>query len=217
MACSWGPEGAFYFNEGVFHRTQVETPYGPRRALDAAVFRYKPSTQRFDVISHHGYANPWGQAFDRWGQSVLSDASGGAHFSLGHVISAFDYPDKVVRTSSFLDRGRPMAGNIILSSRHFPDDVQGTHLNNQSIGFHGTRWDRIVDHGSGWRAEPLPDLLQSSDVNFRPMSSAIGPDGALYILDYSNPLIGHMQYSHRDPRRLRREGGRMPRCPSVRV
>ncbi|MEM7263981.1 MAG: PVC-type heme-binding CxxCH protein, partial [Planctomycetota bacterium] len=87
-AFTWGPDGAFYFNEGVFHHTQVETPYGPIRARDAAVFRYHPGRQRFTVSSHRRYNNPWGHAFDRWGQSVLSDASGGRHFNFAHVIPA---------------------------------------------------------------------------------------------------------------------------------
>ncbi|MEZ5329894.1 MAG: hypothetical protein R3F19_33015 [Verrucomicrobiales bacterium] len=69
-AFTWGPDGAFYFNEGVFLYTQVETPYGPKRSRDAGVHRFKPSTQRFDVMSHRDYSNPWGMAFDRWGQSV---------------------------------------------------------------------------------------------------------------------------------------------------
>lgn len=205
-AFTWGPGGGFYFNEGVFHHTQVETPWGPRRARDAAVFRYSPTTRRFEVASHHGYANPWGHAFDAWGQSVLSDASGGAHYNFAQVIPAFDYPQKNLATASFFNRGRPMAGNLILHSRHFPDDVQGTHLNNQSIGFHGVRWDRLIESGSGWRAEPLPNLLQSSNPCFRPVAAKIGPDGALYILDFANPIIGHMQYTHRDPRRDHRHG-----------
>lgn len=205
-AFTWGPGGGFYFNEGVFHHTQVETPWGPRRARDAAVFRYAPNTGRFEVASHHGYANPWGHAFDGWGQSVLSDASGGAHYNFAQVIPAFDYPQKNLGTSSFLNRGRPMAGNLILTSRHFPDDVQGTHVNQQSIGFHGVRWDRLVDQGSGWKNEPLPNLLKSSHSAFRPVAARVGPDGALYILDFANPIIGHMQYTHRDSRRDHRHG-----------
>lgn len=200
-AFTWGPDGAFYFHEGVFLYTQVETPYGPRRSRDAAVHRFKPSTHRLEVMSHRYYNNPWGLAFDRWGQSVLSDASDGNHYNFAAVISAFDYPDKIIPPEMMLKRGRPMAGNVILSSRHFPDDVQGTHLNNQSISFHGTRWDRLITEGSGWRTEALPDLIQSTDFSYRPVASAFGPDGALYILDFCNPRIGHMQYSQRDPNR----------------
>ncbi|MGK0187672.1 MAG: azurin [Verrucomicrobiales bacterium] len=200
-AFSWGPDGSFYFCEGVFLHTQVETPYGPQRSRDAGVHRYKPSTQRFNVMSHHAYSNPWGIAFDRWGQAVISDASSGNHYNFAAVISAFDYPEKIVAADSMLKRGRPMAGNVIVSSGHFPDDVQGTHLNNQSLGFQGTRWDRFIAEGSGWRTEALPDLIQSTDVSFRPVASAIGPDGALYILDFCNPRIGHMYFTRDEPER----------------
>jgi uncharacterized cupredoxin-like copper-binding protein len=200
-AFTWGPEGAIYFNEGVFLYTQVETPYGPRRSRDAAVHRFKPSTQRLEVMSHRSYSNPWGMAFDAWGQSILSDASDGNHYNFAAVIAAFEYPDKIIPPEMMLKRGRPMAGNVILSSRHFPDDVQGTHLNNQSIGFQGTRWDQLSPDGSGWKTEALPNLIQSSDITYRPVASAFGPDGALYILDFCNPEIGHMRFTRRDKTR----------------
>jgi hypothetical protein len=44
-------------------------------------------------------------------------------------------------------------------------------------------------------------LLQSSDPNFRPVDLEFGPDGAFYIVDWFNPLVGHMQHSLRDPNR----------------
>ena len=41
-----GPGGGLYFQEGIFHRTQVETPHGPPvRVADAGVFRYDPSVR----------------------------------------------------------------------------------------------------------------------------------------------------------------------------
>ena len=44
------PGGALYFQEGTFHQTQVETPYGPPvRCSNAGVFRYEPKSQKFDV------------------------------------------------------------------------------------------------------------------------------------------------------------------------
>lgn len=200
-AFTWGPGGAFTFNEGVFHHSQIETPHGPVRARDAAVFRFKPSSGRLTVISHRGYNNPWGHAYDLWGQSILSDASDGAHYNFASVIAAFDYPNKSMPAVSLFRRGRPMAGNLFLSSSHFPPEVQQTHLNNQCIGFHGVRWDRLTREDSGWRAEALPDLLSSPLPHFRPVAAAIGGDGALYILDFCNGRIGHMQFSHRDPGR----------------
>ena len=60
---------------------------------------------------------------------------------------------------------------------------------------------RVHEDGSGFAAEPLEPLLQSSDRNFRPVDIEFGPEGALYIVDWFNPLIGHMQHSLRDPKR----------------
>jgi len=201
-AFEWMPGGGFVLHEGVFSRTNVETPYGTRRARDAAVWHFDPRTERLTALSHCGFANPWGHAFDDFGQSVLADASGGDNFSFSHVIHAFDYPRKPGRPGPILNRGRPTAGCELIASRHFPEDVQETFLVNQSIGFHGTRWDRLLPEGSSWRSERLPeDLLACSDQNFRPVALEIGPDGALYVVDWCNPIVGHMQYSVRDPRR----------------
>ncbi|MBK7404887.1 MAG: c-type cytochrome [Phycisphaerales bacterium] len=201
-ALEWAPDGGFYLHEGTFGRAAVETPFGTVRARDAAVWRFEPTTGRLQVLSHCGFPNPWGHAFDDFGASVLDSTSGGEHFYFSHVSTAFDYPSKPAGVPSFLTRGRPTAGNEIIASRAFPPEVQGSHLVNQMIGFHGTRWDMLSPAGSGWRAEAMPqDLIQSSDENFRPVALKIGPDGTLFICDWCNPLIGHMQYSVRDPRR----------------
>ena len=201
-AFEWDPSGAFLFHEGVFCRANVETPWGTLRTRDAAVWRFDPRIGRLEILSHSGYANPWGHVFDDYGQSILADASGGANFDFSHVISPFTYPNKPAKPAQILNRGRPTAGCEIIASRQFPDEVQGSFLINQCIGFHGTRWDMLKRDGSTWSAERMPmDLVSSSDTNFRPVAMEIGPDGTLYIVDWSNPLIGHMQYSVRDPRR----------------
>jgi mono/diheme cytochrome c family protein/type 1 glutamine amidotransferase len=201
-AFEWDPSGAFLLNEGVFTMTNVETPYGTRRTSGAGVFRFDPRTQRLQILAHCYFNNPWGHAYGDYGESVLADASGGENFSFAHVILPFEYPKKPGRVGAFLNRGRPTAGCELIASRHFPDDVQDSFLVNQSIGFHGTRWDRLTPEGSHWKTESMPqDLLASTDTNFRPVAMEVGPDGALYIVDWCNPIVGHMQYSVRDPRR----------------
>jgi hypothetical protein len=49
-------------------------------------------------------------------------------------------------------------------------------------------------------------LLQSSDPNFRPVDIQFGPDGALYICDWYNPIIGYIDHSLRDPNRDKTRG-----------
>src|SRR5688500_13687922 len=70
----------------------------------------------------------------------------------------------------------------------------------------GHRLMRIVRNEQGMRKRIPHDLLASTDKNFRPDDPQIGPDGALWFGDWCNALIGHMQYSQRDPNRDKKHG-----------
>jgi hypothetical protein len=201
-AFEWGPGGDLYFQEGTFHHSQIETPYGPERVANASVFRYEPRTEKVDIFVSYGFANPWGHVFDHWGQNFVADASGGANYFAAAFSGDVDYPRKHPGLQEFLvKQWRPTCGCEIVSSRHFPDEMQGDYLLNNCIGFQGVLQYRFRDEGSGFFAEPVEPLLRSSDPNFRPVDLQFGPDGALYVLDWYNPLVGHMQHSLRDPNR----------------
>ncbi|WP_435005110.1 PVC-type heme-binding CxxCH protein [Tundrisphaera lichenicola] len=201
-AFTWDPGGALYWQEGTFHHTQVETPYGPRRVKEAGVFRYEPKTQKFDIFVSYGFANPWGHYFDRWGQNLVADASGGANYYGTAFSGDVDYPNKHGRLQEFLTKQwRPTSGCELISSRNFPDETQGDYVLNNVIGFQGVLRYRVKEDASGFHADPVQPLLSSTDPNFRPVDLEFGPDGALYLVDWYNPLVGHMQHSLRDPNR----------------
>jgi putative heme-binding domain-containing protein len=202
------PGGALYFQEGTFHQTQVETPYGPPvRCSNAGVFRFEPKSQKFEVYVSYGFANPHGHAFDKWGQDIVIDGTGsepthGTLFS-GHV----DYPNKHAGPPRvYQQRTRPTPGIEFLSSRHFPDDFQGNLLVPNVIGFQGILRYKIEDRGASLAGTELEPILSSRDPNFRPSDIETGPDGAIYFLDWQNPIIGHMQHNLRDPSRDRIHG-----------
>ena len=206
-AFQWGPDGALYFQEGTFLHSQVETPYGPVRVDYASVFRYEPRTEKLSVFVTYPFANPWGHVVDGWGQNFISDASNGYNYwgtaFSGHV----DYPNKQKPMREWtLTRVRPTAGSEFVRSRQFPDSAQGNFLFNNTIGFQGIKQYRTVEDGSGFVGVEVEPLLQSTDPNFRPVAMQFGPDGALYVVDWFNPLVGHMQYSLRDPRRDKTHG-----------
>lgn len=202
------PGGALYFQEGTFHQTQVESPYGPvRRVSNGAVFRYEPRTQRFDVYVSYGFANPHGHVFDRWGQDFVTDGTGAqTYFALGFSGSV-DHPRKHPGMPTvYKQRTRPCPGTEILSSRHFPEAMQGNLIVPNVIGFQGLLQYKFHDEGSGFGATEAEVLAQSSDPNHRPSDAEIGPDGALYYTDWHNTIIGHMQHNLRDPSRNRHHG-----------
>jgi glucose/arabinose dehydrogenase len=60
---------------------------------------------------------------------------------------------------------------------------------------------RIADDGAGFRVTDLPPFITSTHGSFRPVDVKIGPDGAIYIADWYNPIIGHYQASFRHPDR----------------
>ncbi len=198
-----GPGGDVYFQEGTFMHTQIETPHGPTvRNADAGVYRYEPRAQKIDVHVTYPFANPHGHVFDRWGQDFVTDGTGNVNYFAAAFSGHLDFPQKHRGMNPyFQQRSRPCAGTEILSSTHFPDDWQGDLLIANVIGFQGIFRYQYQDEGSGFTAVEQDPLLSSTDPNFRPSDIEMGPDGAIYFLDWHNPIIGHMQHNLRDPSR----------------
>ncbi len=202
------PGGALYFQEGTFHHTQVETSYGPPvRVANGAVFRYEPKSQKFDIYTSYGFANPHGHAFDRWGQDIVVDGTGAVPYH-GTVFSGhMDFPNKHGGAPTvYPQRTRPCSSIEFLTSRHFPEEFQNNLLIPNVIGFQGILRYKIDDKDSSLGGTELGPILSSLDPNFRPSDIEVGPDGAIYFLDWQNPIIGHMQHNLRDPSRDRIHG-----------
>ncbi len=203
------PGGAMYFQEGTFHHSQVEDPYGaPKRLANGGVFRYEPRTQKFDVYVTYGFANPHGHVFDKWGQDIVIDGTGANPFHAPLFSGYLPYPSKHARPPQvYNERGiRPSGGMEYLSSQHFPSDYDGNLMVTNCIGFLGIRRFKISETGGSITGEELDPILRSSDPNFRPVDCKTGPDGAIYLADWQNPIIGHMQHNLRDPSRDRLHG-----------
>ncbi len=202
------PGGALYFQEGTFHHSQVETPYGPpRRLANAGVFRYEPRSQKFDVYVSYGFANPHGHAFDYWGRDIVVDGTGANPYDAALFSGHVDFPAKHnTPPQVYKPRTRPCPGIEFLSSRHFPDEMQGNLLVGNVIGIQGILQYRMADKSSSFIGTETEPILVSSDPSFRPADFEIGPDGALYFTDWHNPIIGHMQHNLRDPSRDRTHG-----------
>jgi azurin len=103
-------------------------------------------------------------------------------------------------------RTRPVGGSEIISSRLFPDEMQGNLVVLNTIGFRGVLNYKITEDGAGLKMTEVDPIIESADENFRPVDAEIGPDGALYIADWQNPIIGHMQHNLRDNSRDHEHG-----------
>ena len=206
---TFDPGGALYMQEGIFHRTQVETPWGPTvRQADGGVYRFEPRTWKFETFIPMNFPNPHGHVFDFWGRDIVFDATGGQPFYGPSFSTKKYYPAMETRNAPQPGkvRVRPVGGTDILSSRHFPESLQGNLIVLNVIGFRGLLNYRLSEDGAGLKITEAEPILQSADENFRPVDAEVGPDGALYFVDWHNPIIGHMQHNLRDKTRDREHG-----------
>jgi len=200
-----GPDGAVYWQSGIFLHNAHEHPWGPPLSTGASgMYRFDP--RRYTVSFHAPNSpNPHGTAFDRWGYHYATDGTGGNAFQVVPKGKGFEM-------RKLLDKQvRPVPSSLVVSSSNFPDDMQGNFLILNTIGFLGIKnyqLDRNPDTGHVWGTPDgdRNDLLVSDDKNFRPTDAIFGADGALYIADWQNRIIGHMQHNVRDPSRDKKHG-----------
>jgi len=217
-AMCYEPGGAIYCSDGVFHRTQVETPQGPVRNTNGSIYRYEPRTGKFIRHAAYGFANPHGRVFDAWGNDFITDATGNANY-YGPGFSGFiDGGDFGTVAHSnyqqFWQRpSRPCPATTILSSRHFPDDWNGNFINFNVISIQGIHRVKMEEDGSAIKGTTITYMRDGKEMNtfiegdpaeigtFRPICGSTAPDGSFFFADWSCAIIGHMQHHLRDPNR----------------
>jgi len=198
----YGPDGGIYWQSGIFLVHNHETPWKQNLNIGASgMYRFDPRT--FVITPHAGNSpNPHGTCFDYWGYCYANDGTGGKSFQVRPEGTGF-------KMHTLLNKEfRPVAADEILSSEHFPDDLQQDFLICNTIGFLGVKQYRLDRDGDGNKRKfgevwgtPGLELLSSEDRNFRPTDAVVGADGALYVSDWQNVIIGHMQHNIRDPNR----------------
>ena len=197
----WGHDGRLYMNQSIYIHSHVETPYGVKRLNSGGVWRLRPKTLELDVFLR-GFCNPWGHHFDAYGQSFVTDGAGSQGISYGLPGAMyFTYAGARRVLGSASPGSYPkFCGLELLYSEHFPKDWQGTAI---TCDFRAHRILRfaIEEQGAGYAAQELPELVRGRGNTFRPVDVKTGPDGALYIADWSNPIIQHGEVDFRDPRR----------------
>ncbi|TWT87832.1 PVC-type heme-binding CxxCH protein [Neorhodopirellula pilleata] len=202
-----GPDGGIYWQSGIFLVHNHETPWKSNLAIGASgMYRFDPRT--FAITPHAANSpNPHGTSFDYWGYCYANDGTGGKSYQVRPEGKGFKM--HMLLTKEF----RPVAGDEILSSQHFPEEIQNDFLICNTIGFLGVKQYSLDREGDGktrkfgevWGTPGL-ELLNSDDRNFRATDAVVGEDGALYVSDWHNAIIGHMQHNIRDPNRDHKHG-----------
>jgi len=194
----FGPGGFLYYQRGIFNVSNVESPWqSNQQSGTSGMYRFNPRTYEFSFHAPNS-PNPHGAGFDNWGYQYATSGT------TGHTYQVRPNGKGGFTMRKLLDHTvRPVPSSTILSSAHFPKEMQGNFLIANSIAFLGIkqyRLDRNSETGNVHGVE-VEDLLVSSDLNFRPTDMEFGDDGAMYVSDWANAIIGHMQHNIRDPAR----------------
>ncbi|MEX1040153.1 MAG: PVC-type heme-binding CxxCH protein [Pirellulaceae bacterium] len=228
----WGVDGWLYGRCGASCPGLIGTPETPphlRQTLAGGVWRYHPIDKRVEVLCS-GTTNPWGHDWDEHGQGFfINTVNGhlwhlieGAHFVRPHTIDPnpkaymaidqhadhwhFDtgkgWTSSRDGSASDLGGGHAHSGMIIYQGDNWPDEYRGRLM---TLNFHGRRCNQEILKrvGSGYVGSHGQDILQSADPWFRGIEMSSGPDGSVYVLDWSDTGECH------DSTGVHRESGRI--------
>lgn len=202
---TWGPSGELLFSQGLHARSRIETPWGIEELQQAGVWRYWPRRSRLDPFwsGAMGAHNPFGNVFDRWGQPFV--LAGNGH-GIYHLTPAMIRTDHFLEQRWLWNEGRKFGGGDFVENSRWPAANQGELLTGGYLQNTVERF-RVTDEGgSSFKVTRLAPLIESTNIAFRVVDARFGPDGALYLADWFNPVIGHYQASFRDPNRDKEHG-----------
>lgn len=153
-----GPDGGIYWQSGIFLVHNHETPWKSNLNLGASgMYRFDPRT--FAITPHAANSpNPHGTSFDRWGYCYANDGTGGRSYQVRPEGNGFKM--HTLLTKEF----RPVAANAILSSQHFPDELQDDFLICNTIGFLGVK-QYSLDREGEMDDEPSGDPAKHVEIS----------------------------------------------------
>jgi putative heme-binding domain-containing protein len=158
-----------------------------------------------------GQVNPFGMAIDPLGNRFSADCHSRPIYQLlrGGRYPTFGAPgDGLGLVPAMMEHhhgSTALAGVAIYAAEEFPEEYRGNFFTGNVMTSRVNR-NRAVYHGATVKAKEEPDFVVTSDPWFRPVDLQVGPDGALYIADFYNRIIGHYEVPLDHPGRDRERG-----------
>ena len=173
-------------------------------------YRFRMDGSRIEHFTH-GQVNPFGMAIDSRGNFFTTDCHSKPIYQLLHggYYPSFGKPHDgigfVPEMMQHTHNSTAIDGCCFYDDSTFPESYRGNFFSGNVMTGRVNR-DRVEFHGSTMLAKEESDLVETSDPWFRPVDIQLGPDGAIYIADFYNKIIGHYEVDLKHPGRDRKRG-----------
>ncbi len=211
----FGPDGWLYGRCGASAPGEIGAPGTPKDAripLRGTMWRYHPTRKVFEALSS-GCTNPWGHDWDEHGELFfINTVNGhlwhgisGAHYVRPHTIdpnpriyelidqhadhwhfdTAQDWSKSRDGAADALGGGHAHIGMMIYQGDNWPAEYRGRLF---TVNMHGRRTNQEIleRSGSGYVGHHGQDFFIVPDKWFRGMELTCGPDGGVYVADWSD-------------------------------
>ena len=199
-------DGWIYATLGFRNHSEVKDRNGQVTVFDSGnTVRFQPDGSKIEYYTH-GQTNPFGLAFDPLGNLYSADSHskpvylllhGGYYEGINKQHDGLGFAPRVTDD----DHGSSAIGGMVYyADDKWPEEFRGNTFNGNVVTRRINR-DKLEWHGATPKAIRQPDFLVSDDKWFRPVNIKLGPDGAMWIADFYNPIIGHYEVPLTHPKR----------------
>lgn len=199
---AWGPDGWLYGAQGSTVTARIQGV-----EFQQGIWRYHVPSKRFELFAEGG-GNTWGLDFDKTGQAFGSSNGGfitfhmtqGGYYWKGfskhgplHNPFAYGYFDCIAYDGAKRG-GHVTPGGIFYRGKAFPAEFQDVFIGGNLLS-NTVYWHKIKKAGSTYSGSFGGTLIEANDPWFRPIDLNMGPDDAVYVVDWYDKRASHL-----DPR-----------------
>jgi len=204
-------DGWVYACHGFRNSSVVKGSDGHTISMDSGNgYRFRLDGSHIEYV-WHGQVNPFGLAFDSLGNYFTADCHTkpaycllrGAYYpSFGKPHDGLGFGPKMIEHSH---GSTSISGIAYYAAEQFPEKYRDCVFMGNSVTGRVNR-DKVTARGSSLIGVEQPDFVTCDDRWFRPVEIKLGPDGALYISDFYDCIIGYYEVPLTHPRRDKTRG-----------
>lgn len=208
---TWGFDGWVYVCHGFVNQSEIAGRDGHTiRMQSGNTWRLRVDGSRVEQWTH-GQVNPFGLCFDPLFNMYTADCHSkplymllrGAYYpSFGKPHDGLGFGPAICEHSH---GSTAISGIAYYAADQFPPAYRNTVFIGNVVTCR-VNHDKLEPHGSTFKAIEQPDFIRSEDPWFRPVDIQLGPDGALYVADFYNRIIGHYEVPLTHPGRDKKRG-----------